>query len=150
MTEAQRAKFFEIRRLLDELAGGIQPADEAAFNAAAKTINDHLAAFRVWRADADYKRGALTVDPDTGSAYWAMHDNGKTSGQVHKPGESPTIWARCHGTSPETAWPFVAESYNTYMNGHYCTEGGGVYRCLQDNIVYAPSVLPGAWEEVTE
>ena len=31
MTEAQRAKFFEIRRLLDELAGGIQPADEAAF-----------------------------------------------------------------------------------------------------------------------
>lgn len=150
MTEAQRAKLFEIRRLLDELAEGIQPADEAAFSAAAATINDRLAALRAWRADADYKRGALISDPDTGSAYWAMHDNGATSGQVCKPSDSPTIWARCHGTSPETAWAFAAEAYNPYMYKHYCTEGGRIYKCLQDNIVYPPSVLPGAWGEVIE
>lgn len=148
MTGTQRAKFLEIRRLLDKLVDGISPADEAAFNAAAATINDHLAAIRVWRADMDYLRGALVADPDTGSAYWAMHDNGASSGQVHKPSQAPEIWARCHGTSPETAWEFVAEGHNPYMYKHYCTEGGKVYRCLTDSIVYPPSVLPDAWEEV--
>lgn len=147
MNEAQRKQFFEIRRMLDNLVATIPMADETEFNASAAVINDNAAAIRVWRSDIDYKRGALAIDPENGVPYWAMHEHGPSNGQVHQPSQSPTIWAHCHGTSPETARPFVAEGYNPYNKGHYCTEGEGVYRCVQDNNVFAPSVYPQAWEE---
>lgn len=148
MTAEQRSRLFAIRALLDKVVSAIPAADEAAFNAAAATINENAAAFRVWLKDADYVRGDVTIDPADGVPYWAMHNNGVSTGQVHQPSLSPTIWTHCHGTTPETARPFVAESYNPYMTGHYCTEDGVVKRCTLDNIVYSPSELPYAWEDV--
>lgn len=147
LTDKQVAQFAAMRRTMDNLVSGIGATDEATFNAAAAKINDNAAAIRVWRGDIDYKRGELAVDPENGVPYWAMHDHGPSTGQVHQPSASPTIWAHCHGTSPETARPFVAEGYNPYNKGHYCTEGDAVYRCVQDNNVFAPSVYPQAWEE---
>ena len=144
----KRSEAVGIRKALDNLVATIPLADEVAFNGSAGVINENYMAFRVWLADVDYVRGDVRVDPADGVPYWAMHDNGKTSGQVHQPSVSPTVWVHCHGTTMETARPFIAEGHNPYMTGHYCTENGGIFRCKRDNVVHAPSVLLDAWEKV--
>lgn len=148
MTDEQRKLFYEIRRFLDELIEGYALTDEATFNANAEKINTNAAAFRVWRSDADYVRGDVRIDPADGVPYWAMHNHGISTGHICQPSLTPTMWTHCHGTTPETARPFIAEGHNPYMTGHYCTEGDVVARCKQDNVVHAPSVLPTAWEVV--
>ena len=148
MTEAQRKQFFEIRALMDKLVAAIPATNEAEFNASASAINENAAAIRVWRKDADYVRGDVRVDPQDGVPYWAMHSHGISTGHVCQPSISPTIWTHCHGTTPETARPFIAESHNPYMSGHYCVDNGVVARCISDDIVYPPSIYPYAWEVV--
>lgn len=64
------------------------------------------------------------------------------------PASGSSLWRRFHGTTPETAWEFTADGANPYMTGEYCVENGAVYRCKDDNIVHAPSVLLGSWEAV--
>lgn len=148
MNESQRAQFAEYRRLLDELERSFALVNEDAFNSSAEIVNKNSAAFRVWLADADYQRGDVRIDPADGVPYWAMHAHGISSGHVCQPGTSPTMWVHCHGTTPETARPFVSEGHNPYRSGHYCTENGAVFLCLANNTVHAPSVLPDAWKQV--
>lgn len=149
ISDKMKAQGFAIRAILDEVVTGIGATDEATFNAAAQTINAKAAAIRTWIPDGDYLRGDLAIDPADGVPYWAIHDHGRSSGHVCQPSASPTMWAHCHGTTPETARPFVAESYNPYNVGHYCTEGGTAYCCKQDAVVFAPSVWADGWEIVT-
>lgn len=149
LTDAQRAQFFEMRRMMDDLVAAIPATSEAEFNAAAAEVNDKAAAIRVWIPGKTYERGAIRVDQADGCPYWAMHTHNSVPGQELQPSLSPTIWAHCHGTTPETARPFVAEGHNPYRVGHYCTEDGKTYRCAVDNTVYAPSVYRQAWEEIT-
>lgn len=144
----QRAQLFDVRRILDKYEKGMNLTDESAFNAAAAIINEDAAAFRVWLENGDYLRGDVRIDPADKTPYWAIHAHGASSGHVCQPSKTPSMWAHCHGTSPETARPFVAESYNLYQQGHYCTENGAVFLCLQNNTVHAPSVLPSAWKQV--
>ena len=150
ISDAKRAQAFAVRDILNGVVRDIVATDEASFNSVAALINEKAAAIPVWRSDLDYQRGDLVVDREDGTPYWAIHAQGPTSGQVHQPSKSPTMWTHCHGTTPETARPFVAESYNAYMTGHYCTEGDTVARCLRDNVVFPPSVLPDAWEVTTD
>lgn len=147
LSEAMRKKGFKIREILDDVVSGLGAENEAGFNAAAAEINRKAAAIRTYMPDRDYRRGDMVIDPADGIPYWAMHDHGPSTGQVHRPSQSPTVWTHCHGTTPETARPFAAEGHNPYMAGHYCTENGNVKRCTQNNTVHAPSVLPGAWED---
>ena len=148
ISDEMKVKAAAIRAILDDVVREIGATDEATFNAVAATINAKAAAIRTWIPDGDYNRGDMTIDPADGVPYWAIHAHGKTSGHVCQPSLSPTMWTHCHGTTPETARPFLAESYNTYNTGHYCTEGDLAYCCNQDGIVYPPSVLPSAWEVV--
>ena len=148
ISEAMKAKAAAMRAILDGVVEGIGAADEASFNAAAFVINGKAAAIRTWIPDRDYVRGDLAIDPEDGAPYWAMHDHGKTSGHICQPGESPTMWAHCHGTTAQTARPFLAESYNPYQTGHYCTADGAVWRCKYDNVVYSPKDWAMAWERV--
>ena len=147
MTEAQRKQFFEIRALMDRVVAAIPAANEAEFNASASEINKNAAAIRVWLRDADYARGDVRVDPLDSIPYWAMHNHGVSTGHVCQPSQSPTMWTHCHGTTPETARPFVAEGHNPYMQGHYCIENGRIKRCALNNITHAPSELSYAWED---
>lgn len=148
MTEEQRKEFFAMRAIMDKVVAAIPASNETEFNSSAALINENMAAVRVWKADKDYKRGAIATDPENGVPYWAMHDNGPTTGQVHQPSKSPTIWTHCHGTTPETARPFVAEGHNPYMKGHYCTENGSIYECVVHGNVYSPATYPAGWKEV--
>lgn len=144
----KRSEAVGIRKALDNLVAMIPLADEMSFNGSAAAINENRMAFRVWRADRDYVRGDVAVDPVDNCPYWAMHSHGPSVGQVHQPSASPTIWTHCHGTTPETARDFRAEGHNPYMTGHYCSEGGEVYLCRVDGVVHAPSVVPTAWESI--
>lgn len=147
----KRKEAVQLRRILDNVVSAIPAADETAFNSSAAAINENAAALRVWLAGTadkpqSYKRSDIRIDPADGVPYWAIHDHTSYAGAELQPHVTPTIWAHCHGTTPETARPFVAESYNLYMTGHYCTENGITHRCKQDMTVYPPSVYPDAWE----
>lgn len=144
----KRSEAAAIRKALDNLEKKLALVNEDAFNSSAADVNENMGAFRVWRAEGDYMRGDVRIDPADGVPYWAMHDNGKTAGQVHQPSVSPTVWVHCHGTSAQTARPFVAEGHNPYNKGHTCTENGAVFLCVQDGNVFAPSAYPSAWETV--
>lgn len=153
LTENEAKELFEIRNIMDGVVDSIGAVDEASFNAAAAEINAKAVAIRVWIAGTaekprEYKRGAIRKDPQTGVPHWALHDHTSVPGQELQPSLSPTMWAHCHGTTPETASDFVAEGHNPYMDGHYCVENGAVYLCGQDNTVHAPSVYPQAWTMV--
>ncbi|MDO4741062.1 MAG: hypothetical protein Q4A66_10375 [Eubacteriales bacterium] len=145
----KKSEALKIRSMLDVIVDGIGATDEASFNAAAAIINENAIAIRTYRKDVDYVRGDLVVDPADGVPYWALHDHGPTTGQVHQPSASPTMWAHCHGTSVETAREFVAESYNPYQKGHYCIENGNVYCSNMAANVYAPSAYAQGWDQVT-
>ena len=61
-----------------------------------------------------------------------------------------TFWRSLHGTSPETARPFVPVqgSHDIYHSGEYAIwEDGNVYRCRQDTN-FSPGEYPQAWEAV--
>ncbi|WP_270739770.1 hypothetical protein [Massilioclostridium coli] len=61
-----------------------------------------------------------------------------------------TFWRPLHGTSPETARPFVPVqgSHDMYRTGEYAIwEDGNVYRCRQDTN-FSPGEYPQAWEVV--
>lgn len=146
----KRSEAVRLRELLDKIVESIPMSSEAEFNASASAINENAAAIRVWAAGRSYKRGDIRVDLADGVPYWAMHDHTSVDGAELRPSQTPTIWAHCHGTTAETARTFVAEGHNPYMTGHTCTEGSVVARCMMDNIVYPPSVLPGAWELISE
>lgn len=153
LTNEQREKFFAMRGIMDKVVAAIPVADEAAFNAAAAEINANAAAIRVWLPGTSdkpraYARTDIRLDPADGCPYWAMVAHTSYAGQELQPSLTPTIWAHCHGTTPDTARPFVAEGHNPYMKGHYCTENGVVKRCNTDNTVHAPSVYPAAWDDV--
>ena len=145
LTEAQAQKTANIRRILDEMIEGYGLTDEAAFNANAAKINRNADAFRVYKPDKDYVRGDVVVNPADDIPYWAMHNHGPSTGQVHEPSMKSTIWTQCHGTTPGTAREFIAEGHNPYMAGHYCRENGVIALCNTDYTVHPPSVLPQAW-----
>lgn len=148
ISEKIKNKAAAIRNILDDVIREIGAVDETTFNAAASQINTKAAAIRTWTPTGDYLRGDIVIDPENETPYWAMHDHGKTTGLIHQPSLSPTIWTHCHGTTPETAREFIVEAHNPYNVGHYCIENNIVACCKQDGVVYPPSVLPNAWEIV--
>lgn len=70
-----------------------------------------------------------------------------------RPGEASwyTFNRPLHGTSPETARPFVPVrgAHDMYRSGEYMIwTDGGVYRCLRDTN-FSPEEVPGDWETVS-
>lgn len=140
LNEEQQAKFKEYRRILSKHISLIveNPVE----------INDSIVAIQTWKPYTEYKRNDVRIDPEDGIPYWAMHDHTSVEGQELQPSLTPTIWTHYHGTTPETARPFVQEGHNPYMIGHYCIENEKTYKSLMDNLIYAPSVYPQGWEEI--
>lgn len=138
LNEEQQAKFKEYRRILKKHISLIveNPTE----------INDSMMAIQLWKPYTEYKRNDVRIDPEDGNPYWAMHDHTSVEGQELQPSLTPTIWTHYHGTTPETARPFIQEGHNPYMIGHYCTFNGEVKRCILDNNIYSPADYSAAWE----
>lgn len=75
--------------------------------------------------------------------------------------EIELIWAairelRAGGNAaPEQGdeWPEFVQptgAHDAYQTGTQVTFNGEKYRCLMDNCVWSPDVLPSAWEDVAE
>lgn len=57
------------------------------------------------------------------------------------------------GESPAEEWPEYVQptgAHDAYHTGAQVTFNGQHYRCLMDNCVWSPDVLPSAWEIVEE
>lgn len=140
MNKAQRLELFAIRKSLDSLIQKIVERPEE--------INDNMVAIRTWKPYTSYMRNDVRIDPTDNIPYWAMHDHTSVEGQELQPSLTPSMWTHYHGTTPDTARPFVQEGHNPYHTGHYCIENDMIFVCNNDNIVYAPSVYPTAWTQV--
>ena len=97
----------------------------------------------------DWPRGAPVTDE---GQVWTLIQPHNAAYYEGRPSTLRALWGLCHTTDPGHAKPFV-EPYGTsgaYMAEECVLEVGVVYRCREDNTVYAPSSLPGAWEMVSE
>ena len=79
---------------------------------------------------------------------WCVQGHDSTATPDWTPAAVPALWAHYHGRDAAHARPIAAEGHTPYNIGHYCTEGGTIYRSKEDGNVYAPSVRPQDWEEV--
>ena len=137
MTEAQRAQFFAMRKALDGFVAKIvdSPAE----------INENPAAIRIW------KPGVYALDDvrqHDGIPYRCVQAHDSTENTGWTPDTVPALWMQYHGTTIETARPWVAPTgaHDMYKAGEFMIwTDGAVYRCVEDT-VYAPDVYAQAWE----
>lgn len=81
--------------------------------------------------------------------------------QYDMPREIEKLWAAVRelreagndNPIPADQWPEYVQptgAHDAYQTGAQVTFNGQKYRCLMDNCVWSPDVLPSAWEIVTE
>ncbi len=143
MTHEKIDLLFAARKAMDHF---LPQAAENAFLA-----QEYAPIMRAWESGtmekpATYALGDLRTE--NGVPYKCTQPHTHHGEPNWNPASGSALWRRFHGTSPETAWEFIADAANPYMTGEFCVENGAVYRCKDDNIVHAPSVLPGSWEAV--
>lgn len=139
MTAEQRAQFFAIRRALDGFVSKI--ADSPA------EINDNPAALRTWKPGA-YAAG--DVRSYAGIPYKCVQAHDSTASPDWTPDTAPALWMQYHGTTIETARPWIAPTgaHDMYKAGEYMIwTDGAAYWCVSDT-AYSPADYPAAWEAV--
>ena len=141
MTEAQRARAFAMRRAMDKHVAMI--ADTPA------EINDadNMECIRPW------KPGPFNVDDvrkEGDIPYKCNMTHDSTDNPGWNPKDNPALWSQYHGTTPETARPYIAPTgaHDMYLAGEYMIwTDGAVKHCTEDT-AYGPDVWPQAWEDV--
>lgn len=82
---------------------------------------------------------------------FAAYDNGVYPDI--RPGEAAwyTFNRPLHGTTPETARPFVPVqgAHDMYRAGEHMTLDGALWRCVSDTN-FSPEEYPAAWEEMSQ
>lgn len=136
----KRSEAVGIRNALDILVDKIvdSPAE----------INDNPIAIRVWKPGA-YVIG--DVRSYEGIPYKCVQAHNSTGNDTWTPDATPALWMQYHGTSPETARPWIAPAgaHDMYKAGEYMIWTDGLtYHCLMDT-VYSPTAYAQAWEQVT-
>lgn len=122
----------------------------AADHEAANEIIDMAPLLKAWKPGTMEKPvtyNRFDVRTHDNLPWWCVTAHTHHGEEGWEPGSTSALWAQYHGRDAAHALPFAAEGHNPYMTGHWCTENGKAYRCNRDNVVYAPSVLPDAWEE---
>lgn len=143
LTDKQKTMLRLARKAMDQFLP--QTADSAAL------AQEYAPIMRPWVAGTmedpkDYALNDLRTENGVPYKCTGAHTHHGEPGW--NPASGSSLWRRFHGTTPDTAWEFTADGANPYMTGEYCVENGSVYRCKDDNVVHAPSVLPGSWEAV--
>lgn len=139
LTNEQRAALFEMRSAMDGFVAGVVevPAE----------INNHMSAIRLWHEGA-YTSGDVRMYE--GNPYRCVQAHDSTGNPGWNPAAAPALWMQYHGTSAETARPWIAPAgaHDMYRAGEYMIwTDGAVYRCLADT-AYNPDAYPQAWEKV--
>lgn len=136
MTEAQRRQLQALRRALDSFVARVaeQPSE----------INAHPAAIRPWRPGV-YAPG--DVRSHGGVPYRCAQAHDSTDNAGWSPDAAPALWTAYHGTSAETARPWVAPTgaHDVYRVGEWMVWiDGAAYRCVAET-AHSPEAAPSAW-----
>ena len=143
LTDKQKAMLRLARKAMDQFLP--QTKDSAAL------AQEYAPIMRPWQAgtmESPITYALNDLRTENGVPYKCTQPHTHHGEEGWNPASVSSLWRRFHGTTPDTAWEFTADGANPYMTGEFCVENGVVYRCKDDNIVHAPSVLPGSWEAV--
>ena len=137
ISERQRAELLAMRKALDGLVGKIveTPAE----------VNEYQAAVREWQPGA-FAVG--DVRQRLGVPYKCVQAHDSTANPGWTPEATPALWMQYHGTSPETARPWLAPAgaHDQYKAGEYMIwTDGKLYQCISDT-AYSPADYAAAWK----
>lgn len=137
-----RDEAYQIRAALDSFVGRI--ADAPA------EINANMAAIRPW------KPGAYEANKDVrmydGIPYKCVQAHDSTVNDDWNPAVTPALWIQYHGTTQDTARPWIAPTgaHDMYKQGEYMIwTDGALYRCEGDT-VFSPGDYAQAWTKITQ
>lgn len=135
----KRSDAMKIRNALDNLVAKIveSPAE----------INDNMIAIRPWTEGA-FAIGDVRMYEGIPYKCVQAHDGTGVGGW--QPPNVPALWMQYHGTSKETARPWIAPAgaHDMYRAGEYMVWiDGAVYRCAMDT-VYTPEQYAAGWQKV--
>lgn len=139
MTELQIAKLNKIRKLLDSLVEKIveSPAE----------INEATLVVRRWK-EGNYNINDVRLYEDVPYKCVQAHDS--TGNPNWNPVEAPSLWMQYHGTTPESARPWITPmgAHDMYKVGEYMIwTDGALYQCVYDT-TYSPYEYAAAWQAV--
>lgn len=107
-------------------------------------INENMVAIRPWRPGA-YVVGDVRMYE--GIPYKCAQAHDSTGNESWNPADTSALWMQYHGTSVETARPWIAPTgaHDVYKEGEYMIwTDGNVYECVaQTN--FSPAEYPQAW-----
>lgn len=125
------------RKALDDYIADIKDAPQK--------INEHTEIIRPW-TPAVYKAG--DVRSENGIPYKCAQGHDSTDNPNWTPSLEPALWFQYHGTTPETARPFVAPTgaHDMYQADEYMIwTDGKIYKCITDT-AYTPEQYEQAWK----
>lgn len=138
MTEAQRKELLAMRAALDGLVGKIveTPAE----------VNEYQAAVREWQPGA-FAVG--DVRQRLGAPYKCVQAHDSTANPGWTPEATPALWMQYHGTTPESARPWIAPTgeHDMYKAGEYMIWTDGRLKKAKMDTAYSPTDYPQAWED---
>lgn len=139
MSEAQKVRLTAYRADMDAAVENVRE-DTAVINRVATLV-------RTWVPGA-YAVGDVRVYD--GIPYCCVQGHDSTQNPDWTPEAEPALWMQYHGTSPETARPWVAPAgaHDIYRAGEYMIwTDGQMYKCVQDTD-FSPTEYAQAWEAV--
>ena len=129
-------------------------AYRAAMDAAVESVREDAAALnKVAVMARPWAPGAYAVGDERvygGVPYRCVQAHDSSANPGWTPDATPALWMQYHGTTPETARPWVAPAgaHDIYRAGEYMIwTDGQMYKCLQDTN-FSPAEYAQAWEAV--
>lgn len=111
-----------------------------------KEINEYAEILRKW-TPGNYVVGDVRVYD--GIPYKCIQAHDSTGNETWNPSVA-SLWMQYHGTSIESARPWVAPTgaHDMYLAGEYMIwTDGSIYKCLS-NTNFSPADYPSAWERI--
>lgn len=139
LSTEKRAEFRAFRKVADDYIPTV--VENTA------KINENMMVIRVW------KPGTYAVDDVRmyeGIPYKCVQAHDSMANTLWTPSATPALWMQYHGTSAETARPWIAPTgaHDMYKTGEYMIwTDEAIYKCLADTI-YSPTDYVQAWEKI--
>lgn len=141
MTNEQRNQLIALRKALDNFVTKISDTPTE--------INNNQIVIRPWQPNT-YSLGDVRVYENIPYKCVQAHDS--TGNDAWNPPATPALWMQYHGTSVESARPWLAPTgaHDMYKAGEYMIwTDGSIYKCLIDT-VYSPTDYSQAWTKIEQ
>lgn len=123
----------------------VQQVEQIAVSGTPDDAIHVMALFPAW-APGNYIQSVGQARMYNDYPYRVLQPHDSTHNPGWTPEAVPALWAPYHGTTPETALPFVVHSGAPYKQGEMMVwTDGRVYKCKQDT-TYSPAEYAQVWE----